>query len=40
MHGRFRWRTKREKWQEIVAGIVIAGVMVSAVLLPALLSGA
>lgn len=36
MRGRFRWRSNREKWQEIIAGIVIAVVMVSAVVLPAL----
>jgi len=40
MRGKFRWRTVREKQQEIVAGIAISAVMVSAVLLSALLSGA
>ena len=38
MRGRFRWRSSREKWQEIAAGIIIAAAMVAAVVLPALLS--
>ena len=40
MRGRFRWRSNREKREEIIAAVVIAAAMILAILQPALLSGA
>ena len=40
MRGRFRWRSNREKREEMAAVVVIAAAMVLAILIPALLSGA
>lgn len=40
VRGKFRYRTRCEKRQEIIAGIMIAAAMVLVMFLPAILRGA